>query len=71
MILRGRCKYCDITYKTEAEFKPIRVTSDLDEDPIEVLPGRLFVILCRCNKLVNLTPISTKREGRQNKSPRK
>jgi len=62
MLLEGRCKHCDIVYRTNYTFKPILVVNDIEgSEPFEVLPGRVLVILCRCKRLVNLTPV---RQGR-------
>jgi len=61
MILRGHCRKCGITYKTNATLKPILVSTDIEgTEPLLVEPGRVLVILCRCKKLVNLTPVRPK-----------
>jgi hypothetical protein len=63
MILRGYCRKCGITYETNAALKPILVSTDIEgSDPVLVEPGRVLVILCRCKRLVNLTPV---RQGRK------
>jgi CDGSH-type Zn-finger protein len=57
MLLRGYCRKCGITYETNAVLKPITVTTDIEgAEPVLVEPGKVLVILCRCGRLVNLTP---------------
>jgi len=67
MILRGYCKKCRITFETNATLKPIIVSTDIEgADPVLVEPGKVLVILCRCRKLVNLTPVKPRqsKQGR-------
>ena len=61
MLLRGQCKKCGITFQTNAALKPILVSTDIEgAEPVLVEPGKVLVILCKCKKLVNLTPVKPK-----------
>jgi hypothetical protein len=58
MLLRGYCRKCGIIYETNAALKPIIVSTDIEgAEPVLVEPGKVLVILCRCKRLVNLTPV--------------
>jgi hypothetical protein len=72
MLLEGRCKHCDIVYRTNFVFKPILVVNDIEgSEPFEVLPGRILVIRCRCRRLVNLVlPKKGKSESDANGKPK-
>jgi hypothetical protein len=58
MVMVGYCRKCGITFMTNAILKPILVTTDIEgAEPVLVEPGKVLVILCRCKRLVNLTPV--------------
>lgn len=64
MLLRGHCRKCGITFETNAALKPIVVTTDIEgAEPVLVEPGKVLVILCKCKRLVNLTPVRPEQEG--------
>ena len=69
MLLEGRCKHCDIVYRTNFVFKPILVVNDIEgSEPFEVFPGRVLVIRCKCRRLVDLAPVKQgrKSDGKSN-----
>jgi hypothetical protein len=55
MVMVGYCRKCGITFMTNATLKPILVTTDIEgAEPYETMPGQIFVIRCKCGRLVDL-----------------